>query len=127
MNEQLKKVANQIATELVEMPSLDIDNLKLSIQVKIKEMIISLMDENTTKEELLYLDLMEKQHKAKYGTKQYFDITHKMTMQKYKKAKANRAANNIRKQICYDTLRWWVINNYGEESFTKYLNEPKNN
>lgn len=109
MDSQIKEFAKQIAKEISELSIMDIDSVALMIEVRMKSSMLDFVNEYSTKEEGEYLKLLKEQSKNKMGTKQYNELSYRLTEAKARKAAANRASNNIRREDNYEKLKSWVI------------------
>lgn len=121
MESQIKKFATAIAKEISERSIMDIDNVALMLEVRIKSSMIDFLNEYSTKEEKEYLKLLTEQSKNKIGTAKYNELAYKLTFAKAKKAAANRAVNNIKREDNYEKLKSWVIERFGRDVYDVFV------
>tara|TARA_R110000868_G_scaffold120090_2_gene318889 strand:- start:1440 stop:1754 length:315 start_codon:yes stop_codon:yes gene_type:complete len=92
----IKKIANDIATEIAQRNIMDIEGVSVMIAVKIKQGLTDIMMESTSQAQQDYFKLLVEQQKN-LGTKNYIEFGYKLGLAKAKMKRANTAMNEVRR------------------------------
>lgn len=120
-NEKIKDFSKEISEEIISRHSFNKEEIELLITIRLRQSLLSIINEYSTKEEAEYLRLLSEQMKHKVGSKEYNAIAYSLTFAKAKKASANRAANNVRREDNYQELKDFVKNKFGSECLNDYF------
>lgn len=121
MDNSIKEFAKDIAKEISERSIMDVDNVALMIEVRLKSSMIDFVSEYSVKEEKEYLKILEQQSKTKRGSRQYVELGYKLALAKSKKSAANRTANNLRQTDIYSRFKSWITQKYGREVVDEFI------
>lgn len=123
MNKTIKEFCKTTAIDISERKLMNIDEVATMLEVRILASLLDFISEYSSIEEKKYLDLLNIQKQNKVGSQKYNEIAYKLTAVKAKKAAANRAINNIKRDDKYEMLKQWIIDKYGESEFKMFTKE----
>ncbi len=118
-HECISDFSDNLAKEISGRNIFDLQEISLLIRMRTHNVLHSLMDEYSTKAEIDYRRLLEQQSKNRPGSQDYIIMGYRLSQAKQKKASANRAANNIRKEDEFELLKQFIIGKFG----IAFLNE----
>jgi len=120
--ENSKRFANEIANEIISRTSFDLEEISLLIQVRLKQHVVEIMTEYSSKEENEYLKLLTQQKGLHPRSTRYIELGYDLAIARKRLASVNRALNNIKKESRYEFLRDYVLNTFGENALDE-INE----
>lgn len=112
--------ANSLAQEIAQRQIFDVNEIASMIKVRTNFAIRELMNEYTTESEKEYMNLVYQQSRQRVGSKEYIEFGYKLAALKHKKAAANRAANNLKRQDDYQLLKNFVIDKFGDDVYNEF-------
>lgn len=119
--ELIKHHSRVIASMILERNILNVDEISALIENRILDAISDLVKENATREQRIYDEKLKDVSRHKYGTPKYVEAAFELSKIKRKKALANKAANEMQKNVEYIKLKDFVVENFGREVLNKFL------
>lgn len=115
--EIIKKIANELATNICELKMISIASVSEIIELKLKISLTDILKEKLTIEEREYIKLIELQSTQKIGSIEYIKTGYKLNALKNKKSAANRVLNELKSETKYKRAKTFIVDNYGLEKF----------
>lgn len=112
--EKIHELTSQIVSGVLESPRLERKELEEMVLSKIKISLLSIVLEYSAKEDVEYFRMLQEQSKYRVGTMEYNKIGQQLSILKFKKAAANRAIHNVKKDVNYKLLRNYCIEKLGD-------------
>lgn len=121
MKKVITDFSEQLAREIAERNVYDINDIAALIESRVNMCVRDIVDEYTTQAEMEYMRLLDRQSKNKIGGTEYILLGYKIAAAKQKKAAANRASNNMRKEDEYSRLKDFVEINFGKDVLDEFF------
>lgn len=112
MEGKIKQIAGVIARKVAAGGVMNVDDTAEMIAATIKLSMPDILEEFSTIEEKAYTKLLQQAQSLRVGSKEYLEVGYKLSLLKKRKATANRAANNVRREDNYSRLRHFIVDDY---------------
>ncbi len=112
--------AKQLAKEISERPSFDIEEIVTLIAVRVNDAMMTFVGEHSINLEKEYQALLKEARTYKINTPKYIDIGYRIAEIKSKKSLANRAHHNVDQDQKYYQLQKFIKEKYGNEAMIEF-------
>lgn len=119
----ITRLSEDLAKEIASRNVCDVSDISVLIGVQVRFALRDIVDEYTTAEELEYQRLLEAQSKLRPHSQKYVMSGYKLALAKQKKAAANRAANNLKRQDACSILKEFISTEHGKEKVVELLED----
>ena len=125
MKVNTKEFSKELAKEIANRSFADIDGISILIDTRIKSSLLSLIEDCTTREEDEYIRLTAMQSKCQKGSDEYKSIGFLIHNSKMKKAIANRAINEMKREAAQESFRAYIDKTFGAQVYKDFISERK--